>query len=77
MTELSPERYLKKLAGRTDIDDVQKRLDKLTNEEPEARMATAQVLKSTHTVDDRVQVATVDEKVKSGDDNVTKITDGA
>lgn len=75
MTELSPERYLKKLAGRKDIDDVQKRLDKLTNEEPEARMATAQVLKSTHTVDDRV--ATVDERVKSVDDNVTKVTDGA
>jgi hypothetical protein len=49
----SPEKYMKKLIGRTDIKDALKRLDKLTQEE--ARMATAQVLKATHSVDDRVR----------------------
>ena len=44
---------MKKLIGRTDIEDALKRLDKLTQEE--ARMATAQVLKATHSVDDRVR----------------------
>jgi hypothetical protein len=48
------EKYLKKLIGRTEIEDALKRLDKLTQEE--ARMATAQVLKVTHTVDDKFAV---------------------
>jgi len=39
---------MKMLIGRTDVEDALKRLDKLTDEE--ARMATAQVLKVTHTV---------------------------
>jgi hypothetical protein len=43
---------VKKLFGRTDMEDALKRLDKLTHEE--ARMATAQVLKVAHTVDDKV-----------------------
>jgi hypothetical protein len=43
-----------------------KRLDKLTQEE--ARMATAQVLKVTHTIDDRVKVV---------DDKVATVIDGA
>ena len=51
--ERSPGKYMKKLIGRTDIEDALKRLDKLTQEE--ARMATAQVLKATHSVDDRVR----------------------
>ncbi|KAH9178596.1 ankyrin repeat-containing domain protein [Lactarius sanguifluus] len=42
-------RFLKKLAGRTDMKDALKRLDKLTNDE--ARMANAQVLKNTHIID--------------------------
>jgi len=44
---------MKKLIGRTEIEDALKRLDKLTHEE--ARMATAQVLKATHTVDASVR----------------------
>jgi hypothetical protein len=48
VTELSAEKYMKMLIGRTDVEDALKRLDMLTNEE--ARMATAQVLKVTHTV---------------------------
>ena len=39
---------MKKLIGRTDVDDALKRLDKLTDEE--ARMATAQVLRVTQIV---------------------------
>jgi len=41
LTKLWPEKFLKKLAGRTDIEDAPKRLDKLTQEE--ARMALAEL----------------------------------
>ena len=53
------ETYFKKLVGRTDLEDALRRLDKLTQEE--ARMATAETLKATQTVDERVMV--VDDKV--------------
>jgi len=42
------EKYLKRLIGKTEIEDALKRLDKLANEE--VRMVTAQVLKATHAV---------------------------
>ncbi|KAH9028671.1 hypothetical protein EDB85DRAFT_1867732, partial [Lactarius pseudohatsudake] len=51
--------FIKKLVGRKDIEDALKRLDKLTQEE--ARMAAAQILRFTHSVDDKVKV--VDDKV--------------
>jgi hypothetical protein len=38
--------------GKTEIEDALKRLDKLTYEE--ARMATAQILKVVHSVDDKI-----------------------
>jgi hypothetical protein len=71
-------KYLKKLIGRTDIEDALKRLEKLTNEE--ARMATAQILKITHTVDDEVRVVgnkvlDVDKKVAGVDDRVAGVGD--
>ena len=66
LTEMFSGKYLKKLVGRTDIEDALKRLDKLTQEE--VRMATAQVLKVTHTIDDRV---------KAVDDKVAAVIDGA
>ncbi|KAI0262276.1 hypothetical protein BGY98DRAFT_1182286, partial [Russula aff. rugulosa BPL654] len=47
-------KYLKKLIGKTDIEDALKKLDKLTNEE--VRMVTAQVLEATHTVEHKVTV---------------------
>ncbi|KAH9025261.1 hypothetical protein EDB83DRAFT_2657882 [Lactarius deliciosus] len=53
------EKFIMKLVGRKDIEDALKRLDKLTQEE--ARMASAQILKFTHSVDDKVKV--VDDKV--------------
>ncbi|KAF8459969.1 hypothetical protein DFH94DRAFT_849315, partial [Russula ochroleuca] len=78
-------KYLKKLVGRTEIEDALKRLDTLTQEE--GRMATAQVLKVTHTVDERVmgvmdkvlvvdnRVAGVDNRVAVVDDRVTSVDD--
>ena len=53
LTETRSGKYMKKLIGRTDVEDVLKGLDRLTNEE--VRMATAQVLKVTHNADDRVR----------------------
>lgn len=73
-------KYLRKLIGRTEIEDALKRLDKLTQEE--ARMATAQILKATNTIDDKVtrvtdNVAGVDNRVKAVDDKVAAVIDGA
>ena len=65
------EKYLKRLAGRTDLDDALKKLDKLTHEE--ARMATAQNLKATHTVDNRVKG--IDAKVDGVGDEVKGVND--
>ena len=45
---------MKRLIGRTDVEDALKKLDKLTDEE--ARMAVAQNLKATHNVDERVKM---------------------
>jgi hypothetical protein len=72
------EKYLKKLIGRTDIEDALKRLDRLTQEE--ARMAAAQVLKVANTVDDRVQgiadtMLGVDHRVAGIDDRVADVGD--
>jgi len=54
LTEKCSGKYLNKLIGRTEIEDGLNRLEKLTNEE--VRMATAQLLKVTHIVGDRVGV---------------------
>ncbi len=64
LADIGPEKFLKKLAGRTDMKDALKRLDKLTNEE--AGMAHAQVLKNTHVID--VKLAGVSNNV----DNVKR-----
>ncbi|KAH9038294.1 hypothetical protein EDB84DRAFT_1098186 [Lactarius hengduanensis] len=78
-------KYLRKLAGQTDIEDKVKRLDRLTNEQ--ARMANAQLLKVTHGVDDKLtevgdgvkgikgEVRIVGEKVKVVDDKLQGIID--
>ena len=72
------EKYLKKLIGRTDLEDGLKRLDKLTLEE--SRMATAENLKATHAVDERVKgvdnrVADVDDRVAGVDDRLAGVDD--
>jgi hypothetical protein len=60
---------LKKLAGRTDLEDAVKRLDNLTQEE--ARMALSEVLRITHGIRDEVKV--VDGKVESTINDVKDI----
>ena len=76
---------MKRLIGRTDMEDALKRLDELTLEE--ARMAVAQNLKATHNVDERVRgvadaivavedrVADVDSRVACVDVKVANVDD--
>jgi hypothetical protein len=52
LTYIFPEKIVKKLLGRNDIEDALKRLDSLTIEE--ARMAIAETLKVTNRVDNKV-----------------------
>ncbi|KAH9165412.1 hypothetical protein EDB89DRAFT_2076826 [Lactarius sanguifluus] len=78
-------KYFKKLMGRRDIEDALQRLDKLTQEE--ARMATAEVLRLTQNVSDKVKgigdqvegvnmgVQAVDRKVQAVDDRVRVVDD--
>ena len=79
LTDCCPEKYLKKLLGKTEIEDSLKRLDKLTQDE--VRMATAQLLTLTHCVDDKVtridnEVKCVGGKVRDVDDKVTVVHEG-
>ena len=76
---------MKKLLGRSEMDDALKRLDKLTYEE--ARMATVQVLRATNVVNERVtgvaesvlgvadRVVIADNRVKDVDDRVAGVSD--
>ena len=48
------EKYWKKLVGKNKIEDELKRLDNLTQEE--ARMAMAEVLKMTNSINDKAMV---------------------
>ena len=78
LTERFSEKYLKRLIGRTNIEDGLKRLDRLTQEE--ARMAAAQALNVANTVDDRVQgiannVVSVENRVTGIDDRVAEVGD--
>jgi hypothetical protein len=77
-TKRYSEKYMKKLIGRVEIEDALMRLDRLTQEE--ARMATAQSLRVTHTVDMRVNgvadsVAAIDHRVAGIDDQVQQTAD--
>jgi methyl-accepting chemotaxis protein len=69
---------LKKVVGRTDIEDSLARLDRLTQEE--VRMAAAQGLKATHVVHDEVKSADdhihqVDTHVQVIDDHIQQVDD--
>jgi hypothetical protein len=69
---------MKRLIGRTDMEDALKKLDKLTHEE--TRMAVAQNLKATHNVDERVRgvantVEAIDNRVAGVDDRVATVDD--
>ncbi|KAH9066445.1 hypothetical protein EDB87DRAFT_1574028 [Lactarius vividus] len=63
-------KYFKKLVGKTDVEDALRRLDKLTQDE--VRMATAQLLKITHVVNDKV--TKIDDDVKGVDDKVNDVS---
>ena len=72
-------KYVKKLVGRTEIEDALGRLDRLTQDE--VRMTAAQGLKATHEVDDKVKtvedkVQGVGDKVQGVDDKIGFIIDG-
>jgi archaellum component FlaC len=76
VTKAFPEKYLKKLMGKNNIEHALKRLDRLTQEE--ARMASAQLLQITNAIDERVagvdeRVANVDERVASVDERVAGV----
>ena len=78
LTERGLEKIGKKLIERTNVEDALKRLDTLTQEE--ARMAVAQNLKATHTVDERVRgvadmVVAIDNRVAGVGDRVAGIDD--
>ena len=79
------EKYFRKLMGRREIEDSLQRLDELAQEE--ARMASAEQLRMTHSVRDRVRgvesqvqdvggdVQDVSNKVQAIDGNVRGIDD--
>ena len=76
LTEWCSEKYMKKLVGRTEIEDALKRLDRLTQEE--ARMAAAETLKIAHTVDKKVEgvadtVSAIDNRVAGVGDRVVSV----
>jgi hypothetical protein len=85
LTKPFSEKYLRKLIGKNDIEDALKKLDRLTQEE--ARMASAQVLEITNTINNGVReiadnmllvdnrVACVDDRVKDVDDRVRAVDD--
>jgi len=65
---------MKRLVGRTDMEDALNRLDKLTHEE--ARITSAESLGATHTVADRVAEAEIDNRVRTIDEQVATVADG-
>ena len=71
-TDRSPERFLKKLVGRKEVEDALQRLDRLTQEE--ARMAAAQILNITHAVNNNV--TGVGNKLKDVDDKMDVVVKG-
>lgn len=73
LIERHPEKYGRKLIGKTHMEDVLKRIDELTREI--ARMATMEVLRATHSIDDRVRgidnrVLDIDGRVHAIDNKV-------
>ncbi|KAI9436871.1 hypothetical protein H4582DRAFT_1853862, partial [Lactarius indigo] len=85
MEQSRAKKFLKKVAGWTDLEDGLKKLEKLTNEE--VVMASSQVLKVTHTIDGKVtavgdgvrgvesEVQVVKSEVQLVGDNVQAIND--
>jgi hypothetical protein len=67
--DLRAEKFLKKLAGRKDVEDAFQRLDKLTPDE--ALMAAAETMTVTRDIDDTVKV--VDKRLEGVDERVQSI----
>ena len=65
-------KYVKKLVGRTDIEDALSRLDRLTHDE--VGMTAAQGLSATHKVDDKVKG--VGDRVRDVDNKIDLVIDG-
>jgi hypothetical protein len=59
--DIGLEKFIKKVAGRTDLEDGLRKLEKLTNEE--IAMASARLLRVVDNIDDRVR--SVDENVQA------------
>ena len=75
---IGSEKFVKRIAGRTDLEDGLKKLDTLTNDE--LVMAMAQLLKITHNIYKKVTgvgdgIKDVDEKVQDVKDNVKEVDD--
>ncbi|KAH9069637.1 hypothetical protein EDB83DRAFT_2191136, partial [Lactarius deliciosus] len=78
MKQSRAKKFVKRVAGQTDLEDGLKKLDKLTTEE--VLMASVQLVKVTHKIDNKVTgvgdgVRGVDEKVQVVNDNVKAIGD--
>ncbi|KAH9167671.1 hypothetical protein EDB89DRAFT_1890364, partial [Lactarius sanguifluus] len=78
MKQSRAKKFVKKVAGWTDLEDGLKKLVKLTDEE--VAMASAQILKVTHAIDNKVTavgdgVKGVNEKVQLVNDNVKAVDD--
>jgi hypothetical protein len=78
LTERCLGKYGKRLIGRSDLENALKRLDKLTHEE--ARMATAEVLRTAHAIGEgvtevREQVLFVDDRLAGVDNRVASVND--
>ena len=78
LIERRSEKYVKKLIGRTEIEDALKKLDKLTREE--AWMGIVQNLKATHTVGESVRVVAdkvvaIDNRVVGVDSRLASVND--
>jgi hypothetical protein len=77
--DIISEKFLKRVIGRTDLEDGMKKLDKLTNEE--VAMASAQLLMVAHNIDNNVlvvksEVQLVNDNIKAVDDKVQTMADG-
>ena len=83
---IGSEKFVKRIAGKTDLEDGLKKLDTLTNEE--VVMAVAQLLNIAHKIDNKVtevgdgvrgidgKVQVMSDNVKAVDDMVQTIADG-
>ena len=77
-TDIVSEKFVKRVIGRTDLEDGMKTLDRLTNEE--VVMASAQLLKVAHKIDNKVtevneNVVVVKGGVQLANDNIKAVYD--